>query len=146
MLELRSDMFSVYLLWPELCFTPTSGDVLVVWYSWLYKYLCNQCLSPLTLWVRTQHMRGTFDTTLYDKVCQWLAAGRCFFPGSPVSSTNKTDRHDITEILLKLALNTINQLNHTDFTTDASCGTGETHHFEAVMVYLLHQSIHSSSA
>ena len=28
------------------------------------------------------------------------------------SSTNKTDRHDITEILLKVALNTINQLIH----------------------------------
>ena len=28
---------------------------------------------------------------------------------TPVSSTNKTDRHDITEILLKVALNTINQ-------------------------------------
>jgi hypothetical protein len=26
----------------------------------------------------------------------------------PVSSTNKTDHHDITEILLKVALNTIN--------------------------------------
>jgi hypothetical protein len=29
------------------------------------------------------------------------------FPGPPVSSTNKTDRHDITEILLKVALNTM---------------------------------------
>ena len=29
--------------------------------------------------------------------------------GILVSSTNKTDRHDITEILLKVALNTINQ-------------------------------------
>jgi hypothetical protein len=28
-------------------------------------------------------------------------------PGTPVSSTNKTDCHDITEILLKVALNTI---------------------------------------
>jgi len=27
---------------------------------------------------------------------------------SPVSSTNKTDHHDITEILLKVALNIIN--------------------------------------
>jgi hypothetical protein len=27
-----------------------------------------------------------------------------FAPGTPVSSANKTDRHDITEILLKLAL------------------------------------------
>jgi hypothetical protein len=30
------------------------------------------------------------------------------YPGTPISSTNKTDRHDITEILLKVALNTIN--------------------------------------
>jgi len=29
-----------------------------------------------------------------------------FYPGTPVSSTNKIDRHDITEILLKVALNT----------------------------------------
>jgi hypothetical protein len=28
---------------------------------------------------------------------------------SPVSSINKTGRHDITELLLKVALNTINQ-------------------------------------
>jgi len=33
--------------------------------------------------------------------------GRWVSPGTPVSSTNKTDRHDITEILLKVALNTI---------------------------------------
>jgi len=30
-----------------------------------------------------------------------------FFPGTPVSSTNKTDRHNIAEILLKVTLNTI---------------------------------------
>jgi hypothetical protein len=34
-----------------------------------------------------------------------------FSPGPPVSSTNKTDRHDITEILLKMALNIITQTN-----------------------------------
>jgi hypothetical protein len=48
---------------------------------------------------------GVLDTTLCDKVCQWLATGRWF---SPVSSINKTDRHDITKIVLKEALNTIN--------------------------------------
>jgi hypothetical protein len=37
------------------------------------------------------------------QVCQRLATGRWF---SPVSSTNKTDHHDITEILLK-----VNQLH-----------------------------------
>ena len=42
-------------------------------------------------------------------VCQWLATGRWFSPGgTSVSSTNKTDHHDITEILLTVALNTIN--------------------------------------
>ena len=30
-----------------------------------------------------------------------------FSPGTPFSSTNKTDRHDITEILLKVAINII---------------------------------------
>jgi len=33
------------------------------------------------------------------------------FFGSSVSSTNKTDSHDITEIFLKVALNTIKQTN-----------------------------------
>jgi ribosome biogenesis protein Nip4 len=35
----------------------------------------------------------------YVIVCQWLATGRWFFPGIPLSSTYKTDRYDITEIL-----------------------------------------------
>jgi hypothetical protein len=34
-------------------------------------------------------------------------AGRWFSPDTPVSSTNKTDHHDITEKLLKVALKTI---------------------------------------
>jgi hypothetical protein len=40
---------------------------------------------------------------------------RWFSPGSPVSSTNKTDRHDITEILLKVTLNTITLKWHSPF-------------------------------
>ena len=40
-----------------------------------------------------------------------LVTGRWFSPGPPVSSTNKTDCHDIAEILLKVALNTIKQTN-----------------------------------
>jgi hypothetical protein len=35
--------------------------------------------------------------------------GRLVSPGTPVSSTNKTDRHDLTEILLKVAINNIKQ-------------------------------------
>ena len=47
-------------------------------------------------------------TTLCDKVCQWLVTGLWFSPGPPLS-TNKTDGHGITEILLEVALNTIKQ-------------------------------------
>ena len=77
--------------------------------SWNYNYLCNQCLSPLKLWIWIWISIRTRCTTLCDKVCQLLATGLWFSPGTPVSSTNKTDRHHITEILLKVALNTINQ-------------------------------------
>ena len=45
-----------------------------------------------------------------DKVYQLLAHGRWFYPGTPASSTTKTGRHDIAEILLKVALNTKNQI------------------------------------
>jgi hypothetical protein len=39
-----------------------------------------------------------------------LAHGGLFSPGTPASSTTKTGRHDIAEILLKVALNTKNQI------------------------------------
>jgi hypothetical protein len=55
------------------------------------------------------------DTTLCDKICQWLVVNWWLSPGTPISSTNKTDRHDITQILLKVALNTITLSLTTEF-------------------------------
>ena len=46
------------------------------------------------------------------KVYQLLAHGRWFSLGTPASSTTKTGCHDIAEILLKVALNTINQIKY----------------------------------
>ena len=63
--------------------------------SCIYNYRCNQYLPPLVLWVR-------------------IPTGRWFSSGPPVSSTNKTDRHNIAKILLKVALNTIKQTNNTN--------------------------------
>jgi hypothetical protein len=102
------------------------GTVLTVWYFFLfyglssviyrgsswswwygrcnYNYLWNQCLSLL------KFMASVLDTIFGDKVCQWLAAGRWFSQGRLVSSTNKSYLHDITEILLKKALNCITYL------------------------------------
>jgi hypothetical protein len=94
--------------------------------SWTYNYLCNQCLSPLMLWVRilirdylcnqclsplmlwVRILIRARCTTLCDKVCQWLATCWWFSSDTRVSSINKAD-HNITEILLKVALNTIKQ-------------------------------------
>ena len=43
------------------------------------------------------------------KVYRLLAHGRWFSPGTPASSTTKIGRHDIAEILLKVALITKHQ-------------------------------------
>jgi hypothetical protein len=51
-----------------------------------------------------------------DKAYQLLSHGRWF---SPASSTTKTGRHDIAEILLKVALSIKNQINQSFF---ISCG------------------------
>ena len=75
------------------------GAVVIVWY--------NQCLSPLKLWVPTPLMaREVYAIQHYviNFVSDLLQVG-WFSSGTPVSSTNKTSRHDITEILLKVALN-----------------------------------------
>ena len=45
--------------------------------------------------------RGVLDTTVSDKVCQF----NCFFPDS--STNKKNNRHDVTEMLLKVAFNAI---------------------------------------
>ena len=74
-------------------------------FSWIYNYMCNQCLSPLKLRIQLMAMCTRYNI-------MWLATSRWFSPCTPVSSTNKTDRNDITEILLKVVLNTIIFLLH----------------------------------
>jgi hypothetical protein len=69
-----------------------------------YKHITN------TAWVSAQLcilQKGcTRLAATSDKVYQLLAQDRWFSPSTPVSSTTKTGRHDIAEILLKVALNT----------------------------------------
>ena len=84
------------------------------WYGiWIYTCLCIQCLSPLPLWVWIPLMAilGVLDTTLCLSVV---------FSGYSGFSTNKTDNHDITEILLKVVFNTIIPLDW--FTIDGPIG------------------------
>jgi hypothetical protein len=77
--------------------------------------LPNKSYKPITntAWVRTQLCKLQKGCTrlafVGDKVYQLLAHGRWFSPGTPASSTTKNGRHDIAEILLKVALNTKNK-------------------------------------
>ena len=60
-------------------------------------------------WCREFESRSGRDVQHYVIKFVWLAAVLLFSLDTPASSTNKTDCHNITEILLKVALNTINQ-------------------------------------
>ena len=58
--------------------------------SWIYNYLCKQCLSSLTLWVRTSFIaRCTRYNTMWNNL--------------------SVTCNDITEILFKVVLKTITQ-------------------------------------
>jgi hypothetical protein len=78
----------------------------------------NHSYTPITntVWARTRLcilQKGcTRLAAASNKVYQLLAHGRWFPPGTLAPATTKTGRHDIAEILLKVALNTINQINH----------------------------------
>jgi hypothetical protein len=77
--------------------------------------LPNNSYKPITntAWVRARLcnlQKGcTRLAAASDKVYQLLAHDRWFSPGTPATSTTKTGRHGIAEILLKVALNTINK-------------------------------------
>ena len=72
----------------------------------------NNSHNPITntAWVRAQLCKlqkgYTWLAAASDKVYQLLVQGRWFSPGTPASSTTKTGRHDIAEILLKVVLDT----------------------------------------
>jgi hypothetical protein len=58
--------------------------------------------------LKTKTNNNNFYTdSMFRVACPWS----WFSPGTPASSTTKTDRHDIAEILLKVALSTTNQIN-----------------------------------
>jgi hypothetical protein len=92
----------------------------ILWYSWtniLKPYLHYNWFDWLIDWYLVFHatLGCTRLAAANDKVDQLLAHGRWFSPDTTAASTTKTGRHDIAEILLKVAWNTkyqsINQSN-----------------------------------
>jgi hypothetical protein len=70
------------------------GNVIKIWSTFISSILYQ--------WVK---LKGKIKP--YKGTCLSFSARQWFSPGPRVSSTNKTDCHDITEILLKVTLNTI---------------------------------------
>jgi hypothetical protein len=82
----------------------------------------NAAHSRVENTITTPSLRGSLGqwkylnlATVYWRSCTRFGLGLWFSRGTPVSSTNKTDRHDITEILLKVALSTIKPFKPTYF-------------------------------
>ena len=98
-------LFYIQLYWMYLDKIGHYGrDRIVVGFtttSVISTYQHYSCEFKSHLW------RGVLHTTFCDKFCQLFAAGQCFSLGTPVSSTNKTNIHDIAKILLKVSLSTI---------------------------------------
>jgi hypothetical protein len=83
----------------------------------LYRFLSFCIITSLSLIRRgfapgfvNYTKRCTRPAVASDKVTNCFDHGRWVSPGTPASSTTKTGRYDIVEILLKLALNTKNQI------------------------------------
>jgi hypothetical protein len=102
--------------------------------SWIYNYMCNQCLLPLQLWILFPLMLRSTRYNIMIKLVSdfrqvdgflhqlnWQSRYNWNTVNNTITTTpfmvrstrynsmwyNKTDGNDITEIMLKVALNTI---------------------------------------
>ena len=89
------------------CFWSWPQSVRILGQSWSYgswnnNYLCNQfcCEFKYRSW------RGVLNTTLCDKVCQWLAVDLWFSLGTLGFLRQEDLQPRYNDILLKVALNT----------------------------------------
>ena len=74
----------------------------------LFNLVYPQCLQRLIYKLNgykysilDSYLQSLHQNKVHCAVCQWLVTGQWFSPGTPVSSTNKIDRHDITESGIK---------------------------------------------
>ena len=95
-----------YIVYHNLLFLG-QGVVVYVIAQQLDLQLPVQSVSITTKVVISNPTDGEVYSILHYEINFVSATGRQFSSGTLVSSTNKTDHHDITEILLKVALNTI---------------------------------------
>jgi hypothetical protein len=94
------------------------GIVYCVLLKWMWRSSASCCRSSIIhittftpcLYNYYPHfLKTTADHSVICEVCILLIYGKTGRWFSPVSSANKTDLHDLIELLLKVVLNTINQ-------------------------------------
>jgi hypothetical protein len=104
-------LFNKLYLYVCFCYITVSHSLLK-WSSWLwshsdwiYSYLCNQSLLPVPVRIPFKAMRCRYHImwSNLSVTCNRSVV----FPVTPISSINKIDRQDISDILLKASLNTI---------------------------------------
>ena len=123
---MEADTFSTIdnYMWCRCSGQPKNNTVIFYWILTIYSQMGSSwpwwymVVGFTTIPMQSVHITTDVSSnldqgecTLCDNVCQWLATSRWFSPGPPVSSTNKTDHHDIAELLLKVTLNTIKPTN-----------------------------------
>ena len=104
--------FSLRYLWPWPILTVMFMSVSLFFVFGFEKLLIYLTFQYFWRWrhimrfLQKRFIGNKWDIYIY--LCLF-ATGQCFSPGPPTSSTNKTDRHDIAEIVSKVALSTTNQ-------------------------------------
>ena len=115
-------VWSIFKSFWNIHFRSLCSKILKLWPYVLsiFKSYCYLNIQELKLEFESRSWRGILNTKLCDKVCQWFATGRWFSPGTPISSTNKIDRYNITELLLKMALSAISHNSSSIFRSYSS--------------------------
>ena len=102
-------MVEDFISWKNFCPIP-------ICYIQQIKICLNYKPITNTAWVSARFCKLQKGCTPFaaagDNVDQLLAHGRWYSPGTPAYSTTKTCHHDIAAILLKVALNTKNQVKY----------------------------------
>jgi hypothetical protein len=104
-----NQMTNLWIQWRIFLYSQNATTLMIPWFfiSWYHHFIDD--ISWYHHFI--DDIRPGFVN--YKKECTLLAAasdtdllahGRWFSPGTPASSTTKTGRHDIAEILLKVAL------------------------------------------
>ena len=96
-------------------FIPEQNETILIFGFWVFFWrgcrgrdhmeVFTAHLVPIT--TKVVSVNPIHGDVICDQVCHWFVASYWFSLGTRFSSTNDTDRHNISEILFKVALNTI---------------------------------------